>query len=161
MESHIERLWDIRLFLRRPRPLGEFLSLCGRWLGGKFSLMRISSREVIQWWVGVVCAIVEGRLWITSWFIVVWLPSCEVVYSGCLGLSGFHQRRFLIYLVGSNVEDQIHIYVWCGLYWGNEIGILKKMWSAPHLNCKHSSLVLFMSGLLYRVLLILTLFTPS
>ena len=118
MESHIERLWDIHLFLGRPRPLGECLSLCGQWLGAKFSLLRISSREVIQWWVSVVCAIVEGRLWITSWFIVVWLPSCEIVYSGCLGLSGFHQRRFLIYHVGSNVEDQIHIYVWCGLYRG-------------------------------------------
>ena len=52
----------------------------------------------------------------------------------------------------------------CHWYGGNEIGvllILSKMLSARLLNCKLPSLVLFMSSLLYWVLLIVTLFTSS
>lgn len=41
----------------------------------------------------------------------------------------------------------------------DKIDILLRMWGAHHLNCKHSLLVLFTSGLLYWV--IVTLFHPS
>ena len=40
------------------------------------------------------------------------------------------------------------------LYGGKEIGVLLKMWSL--LNWKHPSLVLFMSGLLFKVSQIVT-----
>ena len=102
-------------------PLESFF-LCGQLLEGKLSLVRISSREVIQWWVGVVCVVVVGRLWITSWFTVAWLLSCGALYLWCLGFNGFYWRRFLIYYVGGYVEDHIQIsrilfhYLWCGLY---------------------------------------------
>ena len=55
----------------------------------------------------------------------------------------------------------LSLYVWCGLYGGNEIGVFLKMWSACLLKYMYPSLVLFTSGLLYPVLLIVTLFTPS
>ena len=89
MEGHKERLWDIAgitpsaFSSEGQGPLENFFLCVDGGLGENSHLWEFS---------GVVCAIVEGRLWITSWFIVVWLSSCGVVYSGCLGLSGFHQR---------------------------------------------------------------------
>ena len=47
------------------------------------------------------------------------------------------------------------------LYGGNEIGVFLKMWSTCLLKYKHPPLVLFKSGLLYQVFLIVFLFTPS
>jgi len=129
--------------------------------------MRNSSRGVTQWWVGVVGAIVAERPWTTLWFIVMWPLSYGVWYSGCLGFGRYYQRRFLIDYVGGRVGDLIqisrtlHPYLWRGLYGGKEISLLLKMWSARQSNCKYLSLVLFMSGLLYQVSQIVTLFIPS
>ena len=123
--------------------------------GEKFSLVRISLRNAFQWRVGVVCAIVAGRLWITSWFTVAWLLSYGILSLGCLGFSGFYRRSSLIYYLSGDVMDQIRIsrilslYVCCGLYGGNIIGVFLKMWSACLLKYKQPSSVLFTSGLLY------------
>jgi len=77
----------------------------------------------------------------------------------------FYWRRFLIYYVGDGVGDQISgisfLHVWCGLFGRKEIDILLRMWNACLLNCKHHSLALSMSGLLYWVSHILTLFNSS
>ena len=51
--------------LRPLRPSESVLFLCGQQHGVKFLHVITLSRVVIQWQVGVICAIVMGRLWTT------------------------------------------------------------------------------------------------
>ena len=65
--------------------------------GGEIPTCKNLIKRVTRWWVVVVCVIVVGRPWITSWLIVMWPLSFRVWYLGCLGFSGYYRRRFLIY----------------------------------------------------------------
>ena len=84
-----------------------------------FLSVSTSSREITQWWVDVVYAVVVGKLWTSSWYIAVLFLSCGVWYSWCLGFNGYYLRKFLIYYEDGGVGDLIQIYgilllyIWC------------------------------------------------
>ena len=124
------------------RLLVEFPFLCGQRLWEKFLIVINLLRGALEWWVGVVCVNVMGRLWTTFWYIIVWLLTYGVLFFGYLGFSGYYWRRFLIYYVDGGLGGLIICqqfgtlfpYVCYGLSGGKEIDVLLKMWSLHQLN---------------------------
>jgi hypothetical protein len=93
-----------RLSFRGRQPLARYL----RWI--------ISGRGVSSLWIGAACVREMGKLWITFFFTVMWLPLCGLTFllgSVCLGLC---LKELSIYLlVGGSLEDQevLRFGRWC------------------------------------------------
>ena len=52
--------------------------------------------RVLILWIGALCVVIVGRMWITYYFIVRWLIDCGVLFLLLLDFRGSYLERFQI-----------------------------------------------------------------